>query len=136
MLLGVSDNGPKMTSGSTRNFMAMCEIAQHFGRPGTPIDQAWIETLNGYLKGEYPHLLAITDPASLRAELIEVQWHYNTVHRHAGIAYVTPEDEHSGRGERIRQARRDGLGRSRLRRLAEHRQIGETKPTQGPGNVG
>jgi len=23
-----------MTSGSTREFMAMCAIAQHFGRPG------------------------------------------------------------------------------------------------------
>ena len=30
----VSDNGPQMTSGSTREFMAMCAIAQHFGRPG------------------------------------------------------------------------------------------------------
>jgi len=29
-----------MTWGSTREFMAMGAIAQHFGRPGTPIDQA------------------------------------------------------------------------------------------------
>jgi putative transposase len=36
VLLAVSDNGPQMTSGSTREFMAMCAIAQHFGRPGTP----------------------------------------------------------------------------------------------------
>ena len=48
ILLAVSDNGPQMTSGSTREFMAMCAIAQHFGRPGTPTDQAWIETLNGH----------------------------------------------------------------------------------------
>ncbi|HLZ38471.1 MAG TPA: DDE-type integrase/transposase/recombinase, partial [Mycobacteriales bacterium] len=33
ILLAVSDNGPQMTSGSTREFMAMCAIAQHFGRP-------------------------------------------------------------------------------------------------------
>jgi hypothetical protein len=31
-----------MTSGSTREFMAMCAIAQHFGRPGTPTDQVLI----------------------------------------------------------------------------------------------
>ena len=43
VLLAVSDNGPQMTSGSTREFMAMRAIAQHFGRPGTPTDQAWIE---------------------------------------------------------------------------------------------
>ena len=41
VLLAVSDNGPQMTSGSTREFMALCSIAQHFGRPGTPTDQAW-----------------------------------------------------------------------------------------------
>jgi len=37
ILLAVSDNGPQMTSGSTREFMALCAIAQHFGRPGTPL---------------------------------------------------------------------------------------------------
>jgi putative transposase len=45
ILLAVSDNGPQMTSGSTREFMAMCAIAQHFGRPGTPTDQASSESL-------------------------------------------------------------------------------------------
>jgi putative transposase len=123
-----------MTSGSTREFMAMCVIAQHFGRPGTPTDQAWIETLNGHLKGEYPHLLAITDPATLRAELASVQVHYNTVRLHAGLQYVTPDDEHSGRGDAIRKARRDGLERARLNRLANHRHARETEPTQGPGD--
>ena len=49
VLLAVSDNGPQMTSGSTREFMAMCAIAQHFGRPGTPTDQAWIESLFGHV---------------------------------------------------------------------------------------
>src|SRR5437763_15141691 len=73
ILLAVSDNGPQMTSGSTREFMALCAIAQHFGRPGTPNDQAWIESLNGHLKAEYPHLLAITEPATLRAELAVVR---------------------------------------------------------------
>jgi hypothetical protein len=29
-----------MISGSTREFMALCAIAQHFGRPGSPTDQA------------------------------------------------------------------------------------------------
>ena len=36
VLLALSDNGPQMTSGSTREFMALCAIHQHFGRPGTP----------------------------------------------------------------------------------------------------
>jgi hypothetical protein len=46
-----------------------------------------------------------------------VQVHYNTVRLHAGLKYVTP-DEHSGGGDGSRKARRDGLERARLDRLA------------------
>ena len=53
ILLAVSDNGPQMRSGSTREFMAMCAIAQHFGRPGTP--------------------------EVLRAQLADVRRQYNTI---------------------------------------------------------
>ena len=121
ILLAVSDNGPQMTSGSTREFMALCAIAQHFGRPGTPTDQAWIESLNGHLKAEYPHLLVISDPATLRAELAIARAHYNSVRLHQGVGYVTPNDEHEGRGEAIRKQRQAGLERARLHRLAWHR---------------
>jgi transposase InsO family protein len=62
ILLAISDNGPQMTSGSTREFMAMCAIAQHFGRPSTPTDQAWIESLFSHIKAEWPHLDRIRDP--------------------------------------------------------------------------
>ncbi len=136
ILLAVSGNGPQMTSGSTREFMAMCAIAQHFGRPGTPTDQAWIESLNGHLKAEYPHLLAIRDPATLRAELEIARAHYNGVRLHAGVGYVTPNDEHEGRGEAIRKARQAGLETSRLRRLAWHRQHRHDQPIQEPDDVG
>jgi transposase InsO family protein len=135
ILLAISDNGPQMTSGSTREFMALCAIAQHFGRPGTPTDQAWIESLNGHLKGEYPHLLAIDDPATLRAELTVVRAQYNGVRLHAGIGYVTPDDEHEGRGEAIRKAREAGLEQARLRRLARHRAKRDDTTSQGPADA-
>jgi len=132
ILLAVSDNGPQMTSGSTREFLALCAIAQHFGRPGTPTDQAWIESLNGHLKHEFPHLLVIEDPATLRAELAIARHHYNTVRLHAGIGYVTPDDEHEGRGEAIRKARVAGLEQARLRRLAQHREQRKIQPSRNP----
>ena len=56
VLLAVSDNGPQMTSKATAVFMAGARIAQHFGRPATPNDQAWVESFFGHLKGEFPHL--------------------------------------------------------------------------------
>jgi transposase InsO family protein len=128
ILLAVSDNGSQMTSISTRKFMALCAIATHFGRPGTPTDQAWIESFNGHLKAENPHLEAIVDPAVLRAELAVIRTRYNTVRLHAGIGYVTPDDEHTGRGPAIRKAREAGLEAARLRRLAYHR----NQPKQHP----
>ncbi len=112
----------------------MCAITQHFGRPGTPTDQAWIESLNGHIKIENPHLLAIEDPATLRAELTVVREHYNSI-RHAGIGYVTPDDEHEGRGEAIRKAREAGPEQARLHRLARHRAEREDTTSKGPGDV-
>ena len=136
ILLALSDNGPQMTSGSTREFMALCAIHQHFGRPGTPTDQAWIESLFGHVKAEHPHLLAIRDPATLRAELAVVREHYNGVRLHAGIGYVTPNDEHQGRGPAIRKARQAGLEQARLQRLAWHREHRQSEPSKEPGDVG
>jgi putative transposase len=124
-----------MTSGSNREFMALCAIAQHFGRPGTPTDQAWIESFFGHLKTEHPHLLAIEDPEVLRAELAVLRSHYNGVRLHAGIGYVTPDDEHEGRGQAIRKAREAGLEEARLRRLAYHRQQRPAAPPRRPGDV-
>jgi hypothetical protein len=39
------------------------------------------------------------------------------VRLHAGIGYVTPDDEHHGRGDAIRQARHDGLSAAREARI-------------------
>ncbi len=121
ILLAVSDNGAQMTSDSTREFMALHAIVTHYGRPGTPTDQAHIESLFGHVKYDWPHLCALTDPGDLARELEAVREQYNTVRLHAGIGYVTPADEHQGRGSAIRQARRSGLRKARAVRIAHHR---------------
>jgi putative transposase len=121
LLLAISDNGPQMRSCSTREFLAGVAIAQQFGRPHTPQDQAWIETLFGHVKGEWPHLEKIRDPGELDAELDRVRSEYNGLRLHASIGYVTPDDEHEGRGDAIRQARRDGLAQARQNRIAYRR---------------
>ena len=123
LLLTISDNGPQMTSHSTRDFLAGVAIAQRFGRPGTPQDQAWIETLFGHIKTEWPHLEHIQDGAELEAELEIVRQIYNTVRLSAAVGYVTPDDEHEGRGPAIRQARRDGLIRARELRIEYRRKL-------------
>jgi len=121
VLIAWSDNGSEMTALDTRKFMALMAITQHHGRPGTPTDQAHIESFFSHLKGDWPHLTEITDPAVLDAELARVRTDYNTRRLHASIGYVTPDDEHHGRGPRIRRARAAGMRRARARRIAENR---------------
>lgn len=94
LLPAISGNWPQMRSVSTREFMAGVAIAQQFGRPHTPQDQAWIETLFGYVKasaapGEDPRLRRARPRAGPRPGRAQ--------HRlHASICYVTPDDEHEG----------------------------------------
>lgn len=128
VLLAVSDNGPQMTSQATASFMAGARIAQHFGRPGTPNDQAWIESLFGHVKTEFPHLDKIKDPGELEAELDRIRMFYNEVRLHQGVGYVTPQDEHTGRGPTIRAARRAGLEHAHTARVATRRQLRQDPP--------
>ena len=78
----------------------MMENGKHHGRPGTPTDQAHVESFFSHLKGDWPHLVEIRDPAALDSELARIRGQYNTVRLHAAIGYVTPDDEHHGRGAR------------------------------------
>lgn len=128
VLLAMSDNGPQMTSKATAVFMAGARIAQHFGRPATPNDQAWVESFFGHLKGEFPHLDKITDPGDLEAELDRIRTFWNGTRLHEGIGYVTPNDEHEGRGEAIRAARRTGLRAAHEARVATRRQLRQDHP--------
>lgn len=121
LLLAISDNGPQMRSHTTREFLAGVAIAAQFGRPGVPQDQAWIETLFGHVKGEWPHLEKIRHPGELEAELERARREHNSVRLHASIGYVTPDDEHEGRGDAIRAKRRDGLAQARENRIAYRR---------------
>ena len=110
-----------MTAIDTRQFMALMAITQHHGRPGTPTDQAHIESFFSHLKGDWPHLTGITDPPRSTPSFTGSATEYNTVRLHAAIGYVTPDDEHHGRGPGIRRARAAGLKRARAERIKQNR---------------
>jgi transposase InsO family protein len=128
VLLAMSDNGPQMTSRATTVFMASVRIATHFGRPGTPNDQAWIESFFGHIKDEFPHLDKISNLGDLEVELDRIHLHYNTIRLHQGVGYVTPDDEHHGRGEAIRQARVKGMQAAQEARVALRHQLRQDPP--------
>jgi putative transposase len=116
-----SDNGSEMTAIDTRQFMALMAITQHHGRPGTPTDQAHIESFFSHLKGDWPHLTSITDPPALDTEIARIRGEYNTIRLHGAIGYVTPDDEHHGRGPQVRRARDAGMRRARAERIKQNR---------------
>jgi putative transposase len=122
ILVAWSDNGAEMTADDTRQFMALMAIAQHHGRPGTPTDQAHVESFFSHLKGDWPHLVELRDPGALDQELARIRLEYNTVRLHAAIGYVTPDDEHHGRGPQIRRARIAGMRRAHAERLRRNRE--------------
>jgi putative transposase len=121
ILVAWSDNGAEMTAIDTRQFMALMTIVQHHGRPGTPTDQAHVESFFSHLKGDWPLLSTIRDPDVLDTELARIRTDYNTVRLHASIGYVTPDDEHHGRGPKIRRARAAGMRRARSERIKQNR---------------
>ena len=82
----------------------------------------------GHLKGEHPHLERIADPGELEAELDRLRTFYNTVRLHEGIGYVTPDDEHTGRGPALRAARRAGLDAAHHARVAFRRELRQDPP--------
>lgn len=83
------------------------------------------------MKGEWRHLERISDPVLAEHELDRVRHEYNSVRLHAGLQYVTSNGEHEGRGDAIREARRQGIERARQERLAYHQH--KTIDTEGPG---
>jgi putative transposase len=69
-------------------------------------------------------------------ELAVVRHEYNTIRLHAGVGYVTPEDEHEGRGEQIRRGRRAGMHRTRARRITYHREQRDQANRRRPNDAG
>jgi hypothetical protein len=68
--------------------MALGATHQHFGRPGTPTDQAWTWVAVRPRQGRVAHLAKIGDPVPLRAEFASVREQYNAVRLTAGAGAV------------------------------------------------
>ncbi len=121
LLLAISDNGPQMRSVTTREFMAGVAIAQQFGRPHTPQDQAWIETLFGTSKANGRSWRRSATPVSSTPSWTTSGPSTTPSGSTSPSATSPRDDEHEGRGDAIRQQRRDGLAQAREHRIAYRR---------------
>lgn len=126
VLLAVSDNGPQMTSTHTAKFMAIARIGQHFGRPGTPNDPSLDRVVLRAPQGRAPlpghhHRPRRDDPRTRRPP--RALQHHPAARGHR---LRHPDDEHHGRGQAIRDARKPGLTRARANRIATRRKLRHT----------
>lgn len=101
-----SDRGPQMTSREMANLLDTLGISQSFSRPqvsnDNPFSEAQFKTLK-YSPG-YPERFGSLEGA--RAFMRDFFPWYNQVHRHSGIAYLTPDDVHSKNAETVLKARK------------------------------
>jgi len=111
-----SDNGAPMKSGTLHAKMNELRVANSFSRPGVSDDNPFSEALFRTLKYStgYPTKpFGSVDAAQAWVDRF-VHW-YNTIHRHSGIRYVTPDQRHRGLDREILQRRVEVYREARMR---------------------
>ena len=104
-----SDRGAPMTSKCTAQLLADLGVTRSLSRPqvsdDNPFSEAQFKTLKYHpgFPGRFDDIAATT--AFCRSFF---PW-YNTEHRHAGIAMLTPHDVHYGRANRVLEKREQTL---------------------------
>ena len=104
-----SDRGSPMTAQGTAQLLARLGVTRSLGRPqvsdDNPFSEAQFKTLK-YHPG-FPSRFPDQDNATAYCRSF-FPW-YNTEHRHAGIAMLTPETVHYGRAQAALEQRRRAL---------------------------
>lgn len=112
-----SDNGTPMRGSTMLATMQALGIVASFSRPHVSDDNPYSEALFRTLKHGpiYPRR-PFTNVDEARAWVTRFVAWYNGEHRHSAIRFVTPNDRHYGRQERILARRRALYARARAKR--------------------
>lgn len=103
-----SDNGSPMKASTMLSTLQRLGVVPSFSRPGVSDDNPFSESLFRTMKyrPEYPSGPFASLSAAQNWVDTFVQW-YNTEHLHSQIRFVTPDDRHYGREEKILEKRRE-----------------------------
>lgn len=117
----INDRGSQMKAKSITQMFIDLEIDQRFTRPRTPNDNPYVESFFRTTKyhPDFPGKFRNLEEAEAYFERF-FQW-YNTEHLHSGIGYITPNDKHEGRAEKIFSRRDKAMEEARIRRLNANR---------------
>lgn len=118
LLVAYSDRGSSMKSSATKNFIKnKLNLPAYFGRPHTPEDQAWIESLIKNLKHHRDaptHFPQVADAVDWFKRFQNI---YNN-EPHSSLGYVTPTQALLGQMEVILKQRKQNLNEALKARRA------------------
>jgi len=111
-----SDNGGPMKGATMLATLQALGVAASFSRPRVSNDNPYSESLfrTAKYRPEYPSGPFSSLDAAREWVLSFVHW-YNTMHRHSGISFVTPDQRHNGRDVEILARRHALYQRARAR---------------------
>ncbi len=86
------DNGPELTAHALVDWCKTAGVGTHYIGPGSPWQNAWIESSNSKLRDEY---LAVEEYSSLlEAQIVIADWRrdYNEYRPHSALRMLTPTE--------------------------------------------
>ena len=86
----VLDNGPEGTSRAMFDWSERTGVRLRFIEPGKPVQNAFVESLNGKLRDECLNLHWFRSLRHAREEIERWRHHYNTERPHSALGYRTP----------------------------------------------
>jgi putative transposase len=86
------DNGPKFVSRALDEWAHRHEVKLAFSRPGTPTDNAYIESFNARLRQECLNENWFLSLSDAQEKLERHRKEYNSFRPHSSLADLTPEE--------------------------------------------
>lgn len=100
-----SDRGKSMRAKGVLDLLTELKVQRSYSRPHVSDDNPYSEAQFKTLKYHSTYPARFGSPEDGRTYFGGLLGWYNTEHRHSGIAFMTPEDVHLGRGDQKRQHR-------------------------------
>lgn len=88
----VLDNGPEGTSRAMFEWSERTGVRLRFIEPGKPVQNAFVESLNGKLRDECLNMHWFRSLRHAREEIAAWRRHYNTERPHSALGYLSPKE--------------------------------------------
>ena len=86
------DNGPEFISNALDAWAFQHDVKLVFNKPGTPVDNAFIESFNGRVRDECLNMSWFLSLDHASAVIAEWKEDYNTMRPHSALGGLTPEE--------------------------------------------